>query len=341
VTVSVKRQLKQLAQGLIAPFAPIVWRARSGPRLLVLMYHRVLPEGHPDRLHEQPGMFVSPQTLALHIGILKRNFEILHLEDWARDAANGRPVPRMACALTFDDGWRDNFDHAFPILQAEAVPATIYLLPDLVGTRYSFWPNRLARLLGDSRNNDAYSGWPDWLRSQLRQVGALSLPLSMPQIDAVIGECKSRYTDDEMLRLLDTVANAGGDGGGDRDLMNWDEIRQMAGGGKIRFGSHTRRHTRLDARAPAEVLQDEIGASRRLIEQQLQTSVSSFCYPNGDHCPAAVDLVRGSYATAVTTRRGWNSVSSDAHLLNRVGVHEDVSSTAAAFLSRLSLAAAA
>jgi peptidoglycan/xylan/chitin deacetylase (PgdA/CDA1 family) len=296
------------------------------------MYHRVLPDGHPDRPHEQPGMFVSPQTLALHIGILKRHFEIVPLEDWARYVANGRAVPRMACALTFDDGWRDNFEYAFPILQAQAVPATIYLLSDLVGTRYSFWPNRLARLLGDSHNNETCGGWPDEIRP------SAPLPLSMVQIDAIIERCKSLRTDDEMVRLLDSIANAGGSGGGERDLMNWDEIRQMAAGGKIRFGSHTRRHTRLDARAPAEVLEDEIGVSRRLIEQQLQTPVNSFCYPNGDHCPAAVDLVRGAYTTAVTTRRGWNSASSDAHLLSRVGVHEDVSSTPAAFLSRLSLA---
>jgi peptidoglycan/xylan/chitin deacetylase (PgdA/CDA1 family) len=121
--------------------------------------------------------------------------------------------------------------------------------------------------------------------------------------------------------------------------MSWDEIRQMAASGKIRFGSHTRRHTRLDARVAVEVLEDEIRASRDLIERQLQTPVSSFCYPNGDHCPATVELVRGSYATAVTTRRGWNSASSDAHLLNRVGVHEDVSNSAPAFLTRLSLAA--
>ena len=340
----VKRQLKQLTQNLLAPFAPFIWRPRSGPRLLVLMYHRVLPADHPDRPHEQPGMFVSPETLALHLGILKTHFEVVHLEDWARDVANGLPVPRLACALTFDDGWRDNFEYAFPILQAQAVPATIYLLSDLVGTRYSFWPNRLARLLGDPRNGDSQHGWPDWLERELVQVGAppsARSTLSMTQIDTVIANCKSRYTDAELGRLLDSTAAGGAQGGGDRDLMNWDEIRQMAAGGQIRFGSHTRRHTRLDARAPTEVLQDEIQSSRALIEAQLQTPVSSFCYPNGDHSPAALDLVRRSYATAVTTRRGWNSVSSDAHLLNRVGLHEDVSSTAPAFLSRLSRAVSA
>jgi peptidoglycan/xylan/chitin deacetylase (PgdA/CDA1 family) len=336
--MAVKRYLKRLAQGVTAPFAPLMWRARPAPRLLVLMYHRVLPANHPDRPHEQPGMFVSPQTLDMHLGILRRHFEIVHLEDWAREVANARPVPRMACALTFDDGWRDNFEYAFPILRAHDVPATVYLLPDLVGTRYSFWPNRLARLLGDRRNNERRAGWPEWLQRELAEVAASALPLSMAQIDRLIDHCKSRYTDSELLNLLADVSAATGTGAG-RDLMSWDEIRQMAASGKIRFGSHTRRHTRLDTRAPAELLEDEIRGSRGLIEQQLQATVSSFCYPNGDHCPAALELVRSVYATAVTTRRGWNSVSSDAHLLSRVGMHEDVSSTGPAFLARLSLAA--
>ena len=64
-----------------------------------------------------------------------------------------------------------------------------------------------------------------------------------------------------------------------RDLMNWDEIRQMAAGGLIRFGSHTRTHMRLGTRIPDEVLRDEICTSRRMIEDALGTAVSSFCYP--------------------------------------------------------------
>ncbi len=321
----------------MAPFAPLLWRARGEPRLLVLMYHRVLPAGHPDRAREQPGMYVSPETLALHLGLLKRHFQLVHLDDWARDVMQGKPVPALACAVTFDDGWRDNFQYAFPILQAQGVPATIYLLPELVGTQYSFWPNKLARLLSDARNNDVRARWPDWLRRELKTA---ALPLPMASIDAVIERCKTQYTDLEMLGLLRDVATHD-DAQPDRDLMDWDEVRQMQGSGHVRFGSHTRRHIRLDTRASAAVLEDEIRQSRLQIERELGTPVTAFCYPNGDHCPAAVELVRGAYATAVTTRRGWNSTTSDRYLLSRVGVHEDISSTAAEFLSRLALAASA
>jgi peptidoglycan/xylan/chitin deacetylase (PgdA/CDA1 family) len=283
-------------------------------------------------------MYVFPDTLALHLGILKRHFELVHLDDWMQSARRGAPVPRLACALTFDDGWRDNFLYAFPILKAQAVPATIYLLPDLMGTRYSFWPNRLARLLADAGNNPLVGGWPGWLREEIAADGQpMPLPLPMARIDALIEKCKAGYTDEGMLDLLHELDSGRATDDGQRDLLSWDEAAEMAASGLIRFGSHTRRHIRLDARVRPEVLQEEIRQSRAAIEQRLGVAVNSFCYPNGDHCPAAVELVRGSYLAAVTTRKGWNSPVTDAHLLNRVGVHEDVAATAAAFIARLTL----
>jgi len=339
---NVKRALRSLVEGTVAPLAPFVWRAQPAPRLLILMYHRVLPREHPDRASEQPGMYVSPETLATHIRLLRRYFEIVHLDEWVQRAANGQPLPRLGCALTFDDGWRDNFEYAFPILRAEAVPATIYLLSDLMGTQYRLWPNRLARLLADALSNEVYVSWPDWLRREIAAATvarAVPLPLSAAQIDVVITRCKELESDEAMLGILDAIERAAGRHTyTERDLLDWDEVRQMAASGLIRFGSHTRRHIRLDAHTKPEVLRQEICESRTTIERQLGTPVRSFCYPNGDHCPAAVDLVRRCYSAAVTTQRAWNTRTSNRHLLSRVGVHEDVSCTPRAFLARLALA---
>ena len=102
----------------------------------------------PLKRLEQPGMYVSPDTLAMHLRVLKRHFEIVDLGDWLRRQRDGSALPDRACCITFDDGWRDNFQHGFPVLRAARVPATIFLVADFIGTRYRFWPNRLATLLG-------------------------------------------------------------------------------------------------------------------------------------------------------------------------------------------------
>ena len=90
---NMKRALRSLVEGTVAPLAPFVWRAQPAPRLLILMYHRVLPREHPDRASEQPGMYVSPETLATHIRLLRRYFEIVHLDEWVQGAAKWAATP--------------------------------------------------------------------------------------------------------------------------------------------------------------------------------------------------------------------------------------------------------
>jgi peptidoglycan/xylan/chitin deacetylase (PgdA/CDA1 family) len=84
-----------------------------------------------------------------------------------------------------------------------------------------------------------------------------------------------------------------------------------------------------------EVAEDEVVGSIGEIQRHLGTQPTTFCYPNGDHSPEARALVAQHYACAVTTRRGWNYPRSDRYLLARLGVHDEVSDNATAFLSRL------
>ena len=278
----------------------------------------------------------------MHVRLLKSHFDIVTVEEWVRCAAIHEPLPARACALTFDDGWRDNFEHAFPVLRSERVPATMYVVTDLVGSEYEFWPNRIARLLA-GRNGSGCKSWPTWLANEVSEVTNSPekyQPLSIAEIDLVITRCKSRYTDDSMLSMLGRIETneASSSDTDNRNLLSWDEIRTLADSGIFQFGSHTRHHTRLDSRVASHVLQDEICESRRILESHLGKRATSFCYPNGDFCSPALELVRTSYSAAVTTRNGVNSQNTDRHLLKRVGIHEAAASTKPAFLSWLARA---
>jgi len=109
----------------------------------------------------------------------------------------------------------------------------------------------------------------------------------------------------------------------------------MASDDLVRFGSHSRRHTRLTERVQPGVLEDEILRSAEIIEEHLGKRPRTFCYPNGDHCAHAVELVSSRYVGAVTTARGWNDSSSDRFTMRRVGVHDDVSHSRHQFLARI------
>jgi peptidoglycan/xylan/chitin deacetylase (PgdA/CDA1 family) len=331
----VKRQLKRIAESVLAPLAPVAWRSRPAPRLLVLMYHRVLPPEHADRAVEQPGMYVSPATLDMHLRTLKRHFPIVHLDDWVRSAAEGKALAPQACALTFDDGWRDNFDHAFPVLRRHNTPATIFLVSGMTGTNKDFWPNRLSRLL---------ARWPSGapLPKALEEVLAPVLAharsagtWSLEDLDRAVVRAKQLGEALIETALADAQAQQASTDSA-RAVLNEDELALMAASGLVRFGSHTRTHYRFRGEVAPDVLEREIGGSRAEIAASAGPAAADvFCYPNGDTTPAAVECVGRHYVAAVTTEKGWHDPGANRFLIRRIGVHEDISDRPAAFLARI------
>ena len=342
----VKHAIKSALRVTAAAIGPHRWR--RGPCLLVLTYHRVLPRDHPARDTEQPGMLVTPELLAMHFEVLRRHFTPVHLDDWLRSAKAGDPPPGRSLAITFDDGWRDNYDHAFPVLKAARMPATIFVVTDMVGSNYRFWPNRLAYILKIWRPH--FSQKLD--EKTKSQIVSLGIPLdhagagvTPAMIDTAIARCKVA-DDTSMLALLDVIEKAlpeieareaplSAEPKDQRDLLDWDEIRTMSDTGLVRFGSHTRRHTRLREDVALGLVEDEVAGSRRILATRLGQTVPLFCYPNGDCSARAYAAVAAAYEGAVSTERGWNAAGFDPYAVRRIGMHGDVSGTRRALLARV------
>jgi peptidoglycan/xylan/chitin deacetylase (PgdA/CDA1 family) len=333
-----KRIAKRVLVRAAARVAPITWRWRRPGSLVVLMYHRVLPKESPARQREQPGMYVSPETFDLHLTELKRRFELVHLDEWLSRARAGLSLPKLACAITFDDGWRDNYEFALPVLTKHEAPATIFLVASYVGTAQRFWPNRLVSLLDKAFAEPGSVDFPEPLKGiiepmlvQARQRGVLRAE----DIDRAIQDAKA--VDEEQIRsLVEEAAKGCADLAGTAELLNWSDVAQMAATGLVRFGSHTMTHLRLGGRIPSQDLEREIAGSRSRLLEMLGQEIGLFCYPNGEISPEAVDCVRRHYLGAVTTRGGWHTAGRDPHLIRRIGVHDDVSDTRETLLARVS-----
>ena len=305
------------------------------------MYHRVLPKNDIRNRFEEPGMIVTPSSFELHLDLIQQYFQPVQLGDWVERRANGDPLPDRACAITFDDGWADNYEFAFPALRAHNIPATIFLVSDLIGTENMFWPERLARLLDHiSESATGRNMHPSlaWLTSLLPpDNNKLEKTLDREALSVVINKAKE-YGDVQINRHLDEIYSA-------LDIhikpdhasmLNWEQVREMAGSGLIEMASHTRRHIRLNSSTPMEIMEQEIVSSKAIIEAKTGQPIRSFCFPNGDYSPAALEYVMKTYNCAVTTRSGWNTRNNDMHLLNRISIHEGVAGDRVAFLARVS-----
>ena len=111
------------------------------------MYHRVLPKGDPRLNSEEPGMYVSPDTLDMHLDELAKFTTFIRIEDWLNLSESKQLKDTLYCAITFDDGWADNYEFAMPLLKKYKAPATIFLATNYINSKTTFWPERLYGLL--------------------------------------------------------------------------------------------------------------------------------------------------------------------------------------------------
>jgi peptidoglycan/xylan/chitin deacetylase (PgdA/CDA1 family) len=304
------------------------------------MYHRVLPE---ERAREttEPGMYVTPRTFEMHLRALGRHFAIRPLAELAASRVPGAVAgrPTAVCYITFDDGWRDFLEYAFPVLQKLNAPATVFLPTAFIGTRATFWSERLARMLRGRRLPpsslaEALGRYPDLGR----RVAGID-PAAEDFASGLIAGMKNLPPGEieALVALLSRLC--GGDAGDSpaREFLDWDEVRRLKRSGLVEFGSHTETHRILTRLSDGDI-DREIHRSKEALAREAASDPGfvAFCFPNGDFDRRILELVRaGGYDLAVSTQAGWNRRDEAAAYIRRIGMHEDVSASEPLFLWRL------
>lgn len=336
--MTLKIKIRRILSALLA-FSGICFlleRICLSDRAFVLMYHRILPSAENQPCYVQPGMFVTPLTFEQQVAYVKDHFEVLFLDDLIEKASKGENIGRH-CALTFDDGWLDNYSDAFPVLQKYRVPATIFLSTGLVGSIRIFWPEELCYYLEqiDFGTFTGINGPPSWDRFS-DKIGRFQCCGREWFLDRSIETMKA-FTISDREEILDYLRKMLGAQAIPRQMLNWDEVRKMGLSGLVRFGAHTVNHEILD-QVPLQRAQAEITASRNEIESQLGTKVTTFAYPNGNHNADIRQLLaENGFGVAVTTRKGLLGHAIPFLEIPRIALHEDVSATIPMLRSKILL----
>lgn len=282
--------------------------------MLILMLHHVSDED--DILP----LTLSPALLEEVLREVKAHHDVVDIEQVVRDGRVVAPAA-LAVAVTFDDGYRDNYDRAFPILAKLGVPATIYLSVDHVEGRRQFWHRRLVRMIQRARGPvldlRAGGGGCHAIRTPEERAATIK------RLNAELKACDEIAREERLSawqRLL------GAPGAADDVMLSWEMVDEMKRGG-VRFGSHTLSHAIL-ARESRQRIRQEVHESKRILEEHLGSTVAGFAYPNGtadDFNDEAVGEVRAArYKYACTTVPGINREGDDVFRLRRVNVHNDM-----------------
>lgn len=290
----------------------------------ILTMHRVRPaladEFQPNRTLE-----ITPEFLDLVITSLRTaDIDIISMEEVYQRLISGRHGRRFV-ALTFDDGYRDNLKHAWPILKRHQVPFTIYVPSAYPEGRGELWwlvlEEAIARHPQIEVTLDGNESVFDCPTPETKQE----------TFEVIYRHIRSRETYDELLQVIRELAFGYGIDTARlcRELcMGWDELAWLAADPLVTIGAHTVTHPIL-AKLPEDEARLEMLNGAREIAAKLGRMPAHFAYPVG--APDAAGsrefaLAAGaSFKTAVTTRAGVLFQDHARHLtaLPRISVNGD------------------
>ena len=284
----------------------------------ILMYHHIKDRG--DKFCGG----LQKATFRKQISFLKKNYQIYPLGDLVGALRSKECLPENSVAITFDDGYEDFYENAFPILREANVPATVFLVAEAIEKQVPLWTKKVASVLKNVTTD--YLEF-DVNGSQAQyDVRTISQKLKvLRQIKAYLKLMPNEDCQKAVAQLEIKYSTNGRSAEPWLKMLSWEQIREMKGKG-IAFGAHTKPHailtkiSELDAR-------EEIEGSKGMIESRIGDAIEHFCYPNGeedDFDERIKQMVReAGYRSACTALCGKNDYESDPFELKRIYTKEE------------------
>jgi peptidoglycan/xylan/chitin deacetylase (PgdA/CDA1 family) len=304
------------------------------PWMTILTYHRIGERNTEGDFYDPQMISASPAGFEWQMAYLSRHFTVLSLDEIIERFHAGNPLPINLAAITFDDGYHDNYSLAYPILRRCNLPATIFLTTGLVGSASPMWWDELVFLIATTQASSL----------PVPGLGVLRLESARDRLRArekLRRYLKSLKENDRRIRvgaLKRRIVAESNQQPSTPAPLSWKEAREMSRNG-ISFGAHTHTHPIL-TRVSIQEAEQEILRSKRIIENELGTPVRLFAYPNGkkgDFDTRTQEILfRSGFDAAVTLIHGSNQLMKNQlnwFALRRIYIGSDDRST---FIAKVS-----
>lgn len=287
----------------------------------LLNYHAIIrsPLPIPD------WCFIDESIFLAQIKFLKQNFDVLSLRHAISKLRTGS-LQKPTVAITFDDGFQNNYEIVLPILRKERLPATIFLTTGLIDTNDTLWSCRLMRALANTKIDKL-----EWNGSQFYLSGIRA----KTHASKLIQKKLKAFPHPELLNELRKIIFELGDDpeypieeSSPFRMLNRTAITKMAKEELIDFGAHTHSHTILSLLS-SEYQQREIKQSIIEVEKLTGKSCTLFAYPNGrsqDYNEESIRILLScGVKSAVTLVEDVNNPKTPALEMMRYGIGAETS----------------
>jgi O-antigen/teichoic acid export membrane protein/peptidoglycan/xylan/chitin deacetylase (PgdA/CDA1 family) len=293
--------------------------------LRVLAYHRVLHDLDETTFAFDAELVSARQKdFDWQMAYIARRFNPVSIQQVADAINGGKPLPKRAVMVTFDDGFRDNYEVAFPVLQRHGVPAVFFLSTGYIESQGAFWFDWIVFAFVHTEVSQVHlkaidltiplAGTRDSRR--LEALKLLQVLKSTPEVQRqeIIEQLKAEL---KVTMTPDHVEQSA--------PLSWDQVREMSRGG-MEFGSHTVSHPILSTITDPMLLRFELDGSKATLEREIGKPVLALSYPVGGR-DAVNDQVlaataQAGYQCAFTYQSGANKLTSgdERYYLKRLHV---------------------
>ena len=303
----------------------VFFRFLNRKKSLVIMYH-----GITSKRWDFPVWTQLPEDVfRRQLQFIKAHYNILSLSEAISALSDPSKFPERTALITFDDGLKNNYSIAFPLLKEYSVPATIFLPVNLIGTEKFLWVDELFLLLRESLIQGL----------SISDLGFIEIKeLSKKNLWDIYFDTVERLKRIPELRRNDYMKEMRGhiklnrnNLSEDFGMLTWNQVIEMKKSGLVDFGVHTANH-RILSMLKADEWKKEIKEPKEKLSNILGNEVVSFCYPNGrpgvdfdeDHVRY---LKECGYVCAFTTKESlFNPKKEDVFQIGRIPAGNDFTS---------------
>lgn len=301
----------------------LLFRFLNRKKLAILMYHGITDKDYNVWTQLPRSQFQEQMEY------ISRNCRPITLDNALTHGEQNRSRLQYPVAVTFDDGFRNNYTVAFPILKKLNVPALIFLTTSFIDKEPEFrgllWTDYIYLMLRGARGSKVDFSDLGLREYELSDFDACAEAKSdiMSRLKTLPAAEKNRIVQDMARRLNYAIKPE------DYlvfESLDWNEAGEMFLSGLVTFGAHTVRHE-IMTRLTVEEAEEEMRQSKEVIESRLGAPVTAFAYPNGkvaDFDESTKALAAKYFLCAVSTIEGLNSEEQDRYALRRINVGNDM-----------------
>jgi peptidoglycan/xylan/chitin deacetylase (PgdA/CDA1 family) len=247
-------------------------------KLTILLYHGVTSYSDTG-IENYAGKHIAIKDFEEQIKLIQKKCTLLSMDDIINIHNEGARYPKNAVAVTFDDGFQNNYSKATAILDKYKCPATFYICAGMINTNLMFWVDKIEDCINRTKK----------LSLTLFLEKNLTLPLSNNREKIVAVNIIKKYCKNSKAELKDSIIeelikkteiNPSVEASPNYKMMSWKEVKEINSNSLFTIGGHTLYHDIMAAQEIAKVRLD-LDTTISLLDYNLEQSTIHFSYPEG------------------------------------------------------------